>query len=694
MTGKAAALALILGTSVFVVPGASADWASYRNDALRTGNQPQGSPLSDPKAVVNLAVTHSFPAGSQGEGGSFEAAPVVAANVEGVESRVLIGSTSGFFYALDSISLNKLWQYPTTAPLLGNCIPDNGGNGTFGRYGIHASATLAQIGGQNAVAFGAPDPTAEAGHGSARLFALNVIGGTPIWKADGVHDGSAVVAHVQGCTPGAPELHERIANSSPLVLGNKVYIGVHDSGDDPLQKGKVVAVDLATGKLLPFNYVSTGTPLDNTRGGGVWNSPAGDGTSVYFTTGNTNPGPPYILPPPLPEPSPNHGLSMVSVDRDTGNVNWAFQPVPYAIDGDPDWAAGAAVAHASCGTVITSVMKDGWAYGVKPDGSCKWQFPQTAPAPPSPQACIFPTNDKHLHADTGYRQSAAVFEDKVIIRTGGENLINDGVSGGYARLVALDACAADDAHRVKWLTDPLVPTSNSADPNANCTANPSENEFALGTPTVTNGIIYVTANEADRCDQSGNQFAGNGHVLAIADPTVLLPLTTICSNPKFSAIPSFGGRPSDCVNNGYSVVPDPGVLADVALPDQGDAVHLRKEPAIANGRVYVATSMDGLHPQGGHVYVLEAASPPPPPSVTISVSMTETQIGPDICINGQGFTSPGPAQISYMNIPQRPTPSTPAPSTSTPMANFLRQTPARRAGWLRSPAPMPRSNRM
>jgi hypothetical protein len=255
MTGKVAALALILGTSLLLAPGALADWASYRNDALRTGNQPQGSLASDPKAVVNLAVTHSFPAGSQGEGGSFEASPIVAANVEGVIGRVLIGSTSGIFYALDAITLIGVWQYPPGATpngagaLLGSC--NNGGNGTFGRYGIHASATLAQIGGQNAVIFGAPDPTAEGGLGSARLFALNVDTGKAIWKADGVHDGSDVVARVEGCTPGAPELHERIANSSPLVFANKVYVAVHDSGDDPLQKGKVVAVDLTTGKLLP-----------------------------------------------------------------------------------------------------------------------------------------------------------------------------------------------------------------------------------------------------------------------------------------------------------------------------------------------------------------------------------------------------------------------------------------------------------
>jgi hypothetical protein len=39
------------------------------------------------------------------------------------------------------------------------------------------------------------------------------------------------------------------------------------------------------------------------------------------------------------------------------------------------------------------------------------------------------------------------------------------------------------------------------------------------------------------------------------------------------------------------------VLADVALTDGADAAGLRNEPAIANGRLFVAT-------QGGHVYML------------------------------------------------------------------------------------------
>ena len=126
--------------------------------------------------------------------------------------------------------------------------------------------------------------------------------GALIWKSD-------VVAHVSGCNPGlGTELHERIAYSSPLVWRRNVYVGVHDSGDNPIQNGKVIAVSVDTGHLVPgFSFTST-----NSRGGGVWNSPATDLGGVLFTTGNTNEG--------GPEPSPNHGLSMLRVDADTGNV--------------------------------------------------------------------------------------------------------------------------------------------------------------------------------------------------------------------------------------------------------------------------------------------------------------------------------------------------------------------------------------
>ena len=698
MLNKIVPVVLIAATSTLVVPRALGDWPSYRHDPARTGNAPDDPVLSNKDNVKTLTVTRSFPSGTQGEGGSFEASPIVA-NVVGTDGTVVamvfVGSTSGIFYALRADTLEPVWQYPRdakpndarTGALLGSC--GLGGNGSFGRYGIHASATFTQIGDHDAVIFGAPDPGAEPldpttnpkiGYGSARLFALDANTGQSIWMADGMHDGSEVVAHVTDCVPlslgdgtGTElNLHERIANSSPLVLSGKVYVGVHGSGDDPLQKGKVVAVDLLTGQSVRFThpYVSTGGPNDNMRGGAVWNSLATDGTSVYITTGNTrNPYCkfPYVLADGTPdlincpdktlegplegrhvvtEPSPNYGLSMVSVNKDTGNVNWVFQPVPFERDGDPDWAAGATVVHASCGTVITSVMKDGWAYGINPDdGSCKWQFPQTtsappSPAPPRPQACVFGTDDHHVHGDDGYRQPAAVSRDPsvVIMRTGGEALIDD-ISNGYARLHALDACA-DDAHRVKWITDPLVRGEIMS------------HDAALGAPTVTGGIVYLAANNTGfsvQLDNKVSRFRVDGQLLAIADPTVYpeLVLGSTCSDPTFKI--------SDCKEaDGHSVVPIAPVLKRVPLPDRSDAAHLRKEPVIANGRLYVGTSQN--LPQGGHIYTIEPSNVTPLPKLGMSISVTATPSGPDICIDGEGFTPISVAQIIYSNIPGRTAP--------------------------------------
>jgi outer membrane protein assembly factor BamB len=164
----------------------------------------------------------------------------------------------------------------------------------------------------------------------------------------------------------------------------------------PIQQGRVVAVDLNTGHLTGFQFLGAGTtPGDlNNRGGGVWNALATDGTAVYFTTGNgrlpwcvwpyTNCAPNYA--PPGKEPQPNNGLSMIRVNKDTGTIDWKFNTVDFNHDGDPDWAAGAAVMSASCGKLIASVQKDGWAYAVDADsadprGTMRWQFPPTIERP-------------------------------------------------------------------------------------------------------------------------------------------------------------------------------------------------------------------------------------------------------------------------------------------------------------------------
>lgn len=532
-------LLCLAGVSALLLYGCRRDWPNYRYNSNRAGHQPFHSKLSDPDDVPNLAVGWTWPS-SGSEGGVFRSSPVI------FEHRVFIGSSSGFFYALDAGNGNKLWQYPDPGPpLLGTCF--------FGQYGIQSSASRARIDDKEAVIFGAPDPTAETGLGSARLFAMDVHTGKVIWASD-------VVAHVSGCTDGSlTELHERIAYSSPLVHEERVYVGIHDYGDDPIQNGKVVAVDLETGHIVAgFSYVST-----STRGGGIWNSPAADEHGVYFTTGNTrnwNGGM-------QPEPAVNNGLSMIRVDPTTGAIAWKFQPVPYALDDDPDWSAGAAVMHSSCGELIESVQKDGWTYAVVAStGSCRWQYPPT-----NEPSCTFPASGKHLHGDTDYKRPGAVWGDVFIVNAGGWGLtfpVPNPYTAGYARLHALNACGPDN-QRVRWVLD--VPHATPG------------NGYALGAPTVTGGIVYVPTDQ--------------GHVIAIADPALRPPTGFQCTN-EFINPPSTGPLWAViCLLDGYQLVPTPQVIANVALPDGSDAAGMRNEAAIARGRLYVATS-------GGHVYAL------------------------------------------------------------------------------------------
>lgn len=158
------------------------EWYTYRYDSARTGAQPWASALSDPAKVRALHVGWTFPL--KGAVGAFRASPIV------VNDTVFIGSMGGYFYALDAATGTPKWQYPKASdpPLLGSC-------NQFGPSGIQSSATYARIGGQDAVIFGAPDPSADGGLGSARLFAFPLSAGPnnpqPIWKSD-------IVAHVSG----------------------------------------------------------------------------------------------------------------------------------------------------------------------------------------------------------------------------------------------------------------------------------------------------------------------------------------------------------------------------------------------------------------------------------------------------------------------------------------------------------------
>lgn len=534
-------------------------WLAYRNNPGRYAAQFLYSQLSNPtKVLATLHVGWKSPNPATWTGptmpAGFRASPIVFNNT------VFIGDLNGVFWALKAADGTFKWRYPPTgAGLNGSCT--SGGNGSWGAYGIQSSATYASIGKRDAVIFGAPDPDpgTDGGNGSARLWALDAGTGALIWKSD-------VVANVPAC---GGNIHERITYSSPLVASGKVYVGVHDAGDDPVQKGRLVAVDLNTGHLITagFPFLVDGAPGDLTCGGvcggGVWDSPAFNGRGIVFTTGNVCDFNVAGSPPCQAEPSPDYSLSMVNIDPDSGALNWHFRAIPFARDHDPDWSAGPTSMLTSCGQLTASVQKNGWTYALDSStGSCKWQFPPTA----GPSCVFSPTTATDLYGDDDYKQPGASWGDYLFIQTGGEALTDPGgVGNGYGRIHALDACQSD-SHRVRWIFD--IPPADFG------------GGYPIGAPTVTNGMVYVTSS--------------GGHVIALADPAVAPPVGFRCSSTDFG--PPSSTWVSDCLGAGFSIIPVPA-SRDVALDDGGDAVGLRMEPAIALDKLFVATN-------GGHVYAL------------------------------------------------------------------------------------------
>src|SRR5260370_19707071 len=149
-------------------------WRAYRYDASRTGAQPFASDLSDPKSAQKLAVKWVF---TTRDSGYFQASPII------VNGTVFIGSSAGYFYALDEDTGTLKWQYPIPPdpPLVS---PSSAPKKTS--YGIQSIAMYWDLGTDGAVIFGAQDPALAPKLGSARLHALNAKTGALIWKSDPV----------------------------------------------------------------------------------------------------------------------------------------------------------------------------------------------------------------------------------------------------------------------------------------------------------------------------------------------------------------------------------------------------------------------------------------------------------------------------------------------------------------------------
>jgi outer membrane protein assembly factor BamB len=526
----------------------SSEWPAFRHSGLRDGQQPFDSPLADPEKVKTLKVKWTFTTPSPRR--AFRASPIVH------KGRVYIGNANGRLYALDAATKQELWQYPPegASPLLSRY--EEIGRHNASAEGLPASAAIGTVNGRDAVIFGGPDRSIGAGFGSGRLFALDAVTGAELWK-------SPEIADLHGITPNSTtELHENIGYSSPLVLGDRIYIGIANHADSPIQNGRVVAVDTNLGAIVKsFVFKST-----DTRGGGIWSSLAGglETDAIFATTGNARtwhkchaiPPPPGQETPCQPEPAIDHSLSLLRLNAGTGAVEWKLKPVPFHLDDDPDWASGPTLLTARCGNVVASTQKDGWSYSVISSpgpnvaAAARWQFP--------PTGIPFMSG---THGDTKYLIPGAAWNDTFITTTGGHVVESGDALRGLTRLHALDTCG-DPFNPVRWIAD-IPETIRGKD-------------YQLGPPTITRGIVFVGTS--------------NGHLVVLADPTVWPADGSVCSYPEISN--------ADCEANGFTLVPRPKILAKVDLDPRDHDDAILTEPVLADGRVFVAT-------KAGRLYMLE-----------------------------------------------------------------------------------------
>lgn len=511
----------------------SGEWPAFRHSGWRDGQQPLPSVLTNPDEVRKLKTVWTFTPPAADGPIAFKASPIV------FQGKVFIGNGNGRLYALDAGTGALLWEYPPppAVALLSQYSIANGGENPSS-HGIAASATIAFDENKRAmVVFGAPDPSLGLNLGSGRLFALDPTSGNVLWK-------SPEIAVVNGTTSGdTTQRHEQIGYSSPLFLGSRIYGGIADHGDDPIQKGRVWAVDTGGNLVGGFGFDAT-----NTRGGGVWSSVAGglDRNVIAITTGNSNDGG-------QPEPTPDNALSMLGLNATSGAIDWKLRAVPWALDGDPDWAAGPALLDARCGHAAASTEKDGWSYAARSNSSgggmpgVLWQFPPTG---------IPFTNG--THGDTRYIKPGAGWNDTYITMDGGYEVQAGEAGIGFSQLHALDVCASP-AQPVRWIAD--IPQTLAC-PNA--VSGPNNCEYQLGPPTVTGGIVFIGT--------------GNGHLISLADPSVYTTALSVCSSPS---VPS-----NHCAAMGFALVPQPIQLIDM---DLGAAFgSIQTEPVLAGGRVFVA----------------------------------------------------------------------------------------------------------
>lgn len=252
--GRLGPLALLLGAyacggssadpvaTVVTSPAASTgggDWPMYGFDARHW------SYAADERKLALQSVPTLAPAWQSeigiGTSSSFSA-PSVAGGRVFVGSSVAAGDN---FFGFDAATGAKLWSVD-----LGRRI---GPCGLEGNVGIPSTAAIS-------------GSTLVVGGGDGAYFALDTASGRVLWHFDLSFAGESAFAW-----------------TSPLIRGDRAYVGISSECDNPSVRGELLSLDLASGAPLATQFFAP----NNAIGAGIWNSPglSEDGNVLYVTSG-------------------------------------------------------------------------------------------------------------------------------------------------------------------------------------------------------------------------------------------------------------------------------------------------------------------------------------------------------------------------------------------------------------------------
>ncbi len=316
-----------------IVPAAIStwDWPSYGHDAQHTFH---GRTTLTESSVTTLRTAWFFPTGD-----AVTATPTV------VGDTVYVGSWDDFFYAINLRTGTLRWKvrlssqdgitpYPGQHP---RDVTSDGGLVTSSAWFQPASGSRPAL-----VIFA----------GGYTLYALDAATGATYWR------------HVYSGLPGPPKPDEDSTRvfSSPVVVANKVIVGVDEDGQ-PGSGGYIVAASLATGDPVWKFQTDVAAPgstrqLDDSCGS-VWSSGTvlPDLGLVVFGTADCN----FLG-------SALYADSVIALRISDGTLAWRFHPLGHSPACDDDFGASANAGVSALG--VTSFLgegsKDGTYYSLDP----------------------------------------------------------------------------------------------------------------------------------------------------------------------------------------------------------------------------------------------------------------------------------------------------------------------------------------